>query len=311
VILICGIPSEPPVALVAEAAQRAGVETIVLNQRESAWADLTVEFSGGRASGSLGYGHARYDLDACSGVFVRLMDWRALPECRIDGRRYRDPATVERTARFNELLQEWIEWTAVRVMNRMRASASNGSKPYQSRVIREAGFRVPETLVTNDADEVVRFARENGLLIYKSISSVRSIVRSLDDQAMQRLERVRFLPTQFQRRIDGTDVRVHVVADELFATEVRSQAMDYRYASRDGDAVAMMPVELPADVRDRCFALAHRLDLALCGIDLRRGPDGEWFCFEANPSPAFSWYQDQTGQPIADAIVRHLRPKAA
>jgi len=48
------------------------------------------------------------------------------------------------------------------------------------------------------------------------------------------------------------------------------------------------------------------LSLALAGIDLKRTPDGAWYCFEANPSPAYSYYQEATGQPIADALVRLL-----
>jgi glutathione synthase/RimK-type ligase-like ATP-grasp enzyme len=44
----------------------------------------------------------------------------------------------------------------------------------------------------------------------------------------------------------------------------------------------------------------------LCGIDLKRSPDQEYFCFEVNPSPGYSYYQSNTGQDIASAIVRYL-----
>jgi hypothetical protein len=29
-------------------------------------------------------------------------------------------------------------------------------------------------------------------------------------------------------------------------------------------------------------------------------------CFEVNPSPAYSYYQELTGAPISDALVRYL-----
>ena len=41
-------------------------------------------------------------------------------------------------------------------------------------------------------------------------------------------------------------------------------------------------------------------------MDLRSTPDGAWYCFEVNPSPGFTYYQEETGQPIADAIARLL-----
>jgi D-alanine-D-alanine ligase-like ATP-grasp enzyme len=46
--------------------------------------------------------------------------------------------------------------------------------------------------------------------------------------------------------------------------------------------------------------------LHVAGIDLRRTPDGEWYCFEVNPSPAFLYYETATGLPIAAAIARIL-----
>jgi D-alanine-D-alanine ligase-like ATP-grasp enzyme len=46
--------------------------------------------------------------------------------------------------------------------------------------------------------------------------------------------------------------------------------------------------------------------LLVAGIDLRRTPAGEWYCFEVNPSPAFTFYQDASRPPIAEAIARLL-----
>jgi hypothetical protein len=33
---------------------------------------------------------------------------------------------------------------------------------------------------------------------------------------------------------------------------------------------------------------------------------GEVFCFEVNPCPAFSFYESNTGQPIAASLARYL-----
>jgi uncharacterized protein (DUF2126 family) len=39
------------------------------------------------------------------------------------------------------------------------------------------------------------------------------------------------------------------------------------------------------------------------GLDLRHGTDGKWYCLEANPSAAFTYYEQATGQPIAAAVA--------
>ena len=123
---------------------------------------------------------------------------------------------------------------------------------------------------------------------------------------MQHLDDVRWCPTQFQQYVPGKDYRVHVVGEEVFACEIISEADDYRYATRQGPAPAIRPYELPGDVAERCLLLARAFQMSVVGIDLRCTPEGSWYCFEVNPSPAFTYYQHATDQPIDTAIARLL-----
>jgi len=302
-ILLCGIPSEPPLRMVAEAAERAGVEALVLNQRDSARVQLTLDVAPERVAFRLQAPGFERDLAAASGAYVRLMDFRLLPEYRDGGRHaLHDRARIEA---WHALLGDWLESAPCQVMNRLRPSNSNISKPYQAQLIARCGLSTPRTLVTNRPERVAAFQRLCGRVIYKSISAHRSIVRELTQQAAQRLDRIRLLPTQFQEYLPGDDVRVHVVGQATFATLIRSDAVDYRYAAEDGDNASYESLELPGDVADQCRALSSALELPLCGIDFKRTPAG-YVCLEVNPAPAFSCYQEQTGQPIAEAIVREL-----
>lgn len=305
-ILFCGIPSEPPLRLAIEAAREAGVPHLVFNQREAQFSDLCLDVERGEVTGVLRYRGTDHLLQGFTGVYTRLTDWRTLPENNPVLGAAPDPGRVEHSRLVHEALAEWIELAPCRVLNRAWAMASNSSKPYQTRIIAGEGFLVPPTLVTNDPSQVRGFLDEHGRAVYKSVSSVRSIVRELRPDDLDRLDRVRHLPTQFQGYIPGTNVRVHVVGEEVFATRIESNAVDYRYAGRDGDEARMSPAELPADVRGRCVQLSQRLDLPLCGIDLKVTPGGEWYCFEVNPSPAYSCYEESTGQPISRAIVAWL-----
>jgi glutathione synthase/RimK-type ligase-like ATP-grasp enzyme len=201
----------------------------------------------------------------------------------------------------------WYEVAPARVVNRSGPMASNASKPFQAQLIRAHGFSVPETIVTNDPDEVRHFVRRHGRVVYKSISGVRSVVTLLDEAATHRLGDIRWCPVQFQSYVGGTNFRVHVVDREVIATAIVTDATDYRYASRAGaDPPLLEPVDLPGDLAERCVSLTRALGLAVGGVDLKRAADGQWYCFEVNPSPAFSYYEEHTGQPIARAIARYL-----
>jgi glutathione synthase/RimK-type ligase-like ATP-grasp enzyme len=237
-------------------------------------------------------------------VYVRLMDDRELPELRGLGP---DAPARLRCRALNDALLRWIEITPALVVNRSGPQSSNGSKPYQAQLIARAGLRVPETLVTNDPDAVIDFRDRHRRVVYKSISGVRSIVRELGDEDLARLDSIRWCPTQFQAYVDGTDVRVHCVGEEVFATAIHAEATDYRYAHSGGESPHLEAVELPDALAERCVALTADLGLEFAGLDLRIGPDGtEAWCFEANPSPAFTYYEDGTGQPIAAALARRL-----
>jgi hypothetical protein len=302
VILICGVGSESPVRAAIAAAERAGAEHLVLDQRHAEDYDVTLELRRGRLTGALEVRGEQVPLTAFRGVYTRVVDSGLLPQHQGPyGERQRVHAHA-----VQQWLDEWLEAGECRVANRSSAMASNLSKPYQARLIAESGFAVPATIVTNQVAELEAFASVHGRLVYKSVSSVRSIVQELTPQRAGRLDRLRRLPTQFQEHVEGVDVRVHVVGPQVFATEIASKAIDYRYASRDELEIEMTAVTLPSRVERGCRLLAAALDLPFCGIDLRRRPDGSYVCFEVNPSPAYTFYEDTTGQPISDALVAYL-----
>ncbi|MBI4539868.1 MAG: glutathione synthase [Gemmatimonadetes bacterium] len=302
-ILLCGIPSEQPLAMVRGEVEALGAPVLMLNQRRVAGMSLTLEITSGAVAGELVVDGRPHSLSQFQAVYTRLMDDELLPE--LEGEPLYS-SLRQRCRTFHEILIRWLEVTPARVVNRTAPMGSNVSKPYQSQLIQRHGFRVPETLVTNDPEAVMLFRRHHGRVVYKSISSFRSVVQELGEPDLERLDRIRWCPVLFQRRVEGVDVRVHTVGERAIGTKVESAATDYRYASRQGDATTLTEFELPDDLAERCVCLARSLGLDFAGIDLRMDPDGEVYCFEVNPSPAFSYYESNTGQPIARAVAEYL-----
>jgi hypothetical protein len=314
-ILLCGIPSESPLALVASALDDLEAPYVLFNQRRFAGASLEFSVEAGQVDGVLYLEGQKFPLDGFSGVYNRLMDDQALPEVRD-----LPPNHPERLRcrRLHDTLLQWMEITPARVINRNSAMASNGSKPYQMQLIRRHGFSIPDTLITNDPELVRQFYRQHRQVIYKSASGVRSIVEPLQPQDFERLERIRWCPTQFQAQVIGENLRVHVIGDQIFATHIQTAAVDYRYAGRQGSTVELQAVEVEGNLAQRCIDLARSLGLAFAGIDLMLTDEseagaadpgfgiGRIYCFEVNPNPGFSYYEVHTGQPIAEAVARYL-----
>ena len=202
-----------------------------------------------------------------------------------------------------DVLISWAQLTPAFVVNRPDAMAANGSKPYQGALIEAHGFCVPDTLITTDPVAALEFWERHGDVVYKSLSGIRSIVSRLAPEDLDRLDDLVWCPTQFQQYIAGDDYRVHVVGDDLFACRIASAADDYRYADA---SVSMRACDLPADVARRCVELATAMDLPVAGLDLRRSNDGSWYCFEVNPSPGYTYFQESTSQPIDESIAQLL-----
>jgi glutathione synthase/RimK-type ligase-like ATP-grasp enzyme len=303
-ILLCGIPSETPLALVRERLDQRGTPYVLFSQRRFALTEMSFEVSGGVVSGDLRIdGHCHRLEDFC-GVYTRLMDDQQLPELR--GQPNGSPLRRQARALHDTLLR-WYEIAPARVVNRTAPMGSNFSKPYQAQRIVEHGFRTPETLITNDPELVREFHARHGKLIYKSMSGVRSIVQTLSEEDLARLDRIRWCPVQFQAFVEGRNVRVHTVGGQVFATAITTPAIDYRYAHRQvGDHAVLEAVELSEEWSERCLRLARALDLPFAGIDLKITPDDEVYCLEVNPSPAYSFYESHTGQPISEALARYL-----
>ena len=302
-ILLCGIPSEAPIARVRAALDELAMPYLEFNQRRFDEANLWFEISDGRLAGELCIGAKRYPVERFTGIYTRVMDDRFLPELRDE-----PPLSSRRRhcRALHDAMQHWLEITPARVVNRTAPMTSNGSKPLQAQLIRSHGFAIPDTLVTNEPRAVLEFRAEHTRIVYKSTSGIRSIVREFQDDDVRRLEHIRWCPVQFQALVPGIDVRVHVVGDQVFATGISSEAADYRYAGRDGEPARLTPFDLPDEIAARCARLADALQLPFAGVDLRLGPDGTAYCFEVNPSPGFSYYEAETGQPIALAVARYL-----
>lgn len=243
------------------------------------------------------------DLDDVTGIFVRFLG----PEGREPPPNIppRDLPTMY--AEYDTGLMVLLEDLPCAVVNRIGGGISNNSKAYQALIVQRCGLRTPPTLITTDPEAALGFYEEcRGEVIYKSLSGVRSIVRRLQPEQLARLSLLRNGPAQFQRFVPGVNVRVHTVGEQLFATRVHSDAVDYRYAGREEQSVEMEPTTLPPGIADSCLRLARELDLLMTGIDLKETPEGDFYCFEVNPCPGFLYYEKGTGQPISTALAELL-----
>jgi len=293
-IALLGDPEDLAITYVSWLAKRRGTDTVLLPEA-TLGVDWSFNLNRAGGHGTLRVGADTMDLRELSGVFVRFN-----PSPGVHARLSLDAAaqgvlTHERREGLHHLLAA----VPCPVVNRPSGGRSNASKPLQMMELRQAGFVIPRWVATNRRDVVEAFAREcaHGV-IYKAASGLRSRVRTLDDELLQRLTEGTS-PAVVQEFIPGRDVRVHTVEDRAFATEMLSSAIDYRFEN----TTEYRATSIDPAIERLCCATGRASGLCLAGFDFRVTAAGEWYCLEMNPVPSFLPYEMCSGQPIGEAIV--------
>jgi glutathione synthase/RimK-type ligase-like ATP-grasp enzyme len=197
-------------------------------------------------------------------------------------------------------------------VNDRAADEAAHRKPYQWEVARAVGLRLPRTLVTNQPEAAREFIREVGVgrAIFKaflaSLEAWRE-TRLVEQEDVEKLDLVRYAPVIFQEYVEGVDLRITVVGDQVFAAEIdarkTSYPVDMRMVIGEADLRA---VTLPAKAQKALLKLQRRLGLSYGAIDVRRTPDGEYIFLEVNPAGQWLFVEQRTGLPISQAVADYL-----
>ncbi|MEO3796284.1 MvdC/MvdD family ATP grasp protein [Nonomuraea sp. B10E15] len=195
-------------------------------------------------------------------------------------------------------------------------------KPLQLKVAREAGLRIPRTLITNDPEEVPPFHREcGGAIVYKALNSgllhqpggwPRGLLTTaLPDIPPDILPRVRYSPCIFQELIDKAyELRITVIGKKIFAVRVdnRNDDGEPHVDSRNFRGTSRYTqVTLPDEIEERIRRLMDTFELVYGAIDVAVDRAGEHYFLEVNPAGQFAWLDDETpGLNLASAMADYL-----
>jgi glutathione synthase/RimK-type ligase-like ATP-grasp enzyme len=246
------------------------------------------------------------DLDEVRAVWMRrIRPFRLAPELDPVGGQFAWSECQE------ALTGIWYSMAAF-WMNHPLADEAAQRKVLQLRVALDVGLTVPETMITNDPVEAEAFLDRvgPGRVIRKAFRNIEPAPRTTTlvtaaDRA--KLGLVQHAPVIFQRFVAASaDLRVTVVAGEVFAALIRSDA-DHQVDYRPGLGTASVTAHrLPDDVTSGLLRLMDRLGLSYGAIDLRLTPEGEYVFLEVNPAGEYLFASQRTGQPVPEAIAAAL-----
>lgn len=182
-------------------------------------------------------------------------------------------------------------------------------KPLQWTVAREVGLIVPRTLVTTQPETARQFINQVGVgkTVFKAFLATLDAwreTRLVENQDMQQLDLVRYAPVIFQEYIEGVDLRITVVGDQIFAGEIDARDTEYPVDMRMVVGHSkVQAVELPPRIQQALLKLQRRLGLCYGAIDMRRTASGDYYFLEVNPAGQWLFVEERTGLPISQAMA--------
>jgi glutathione synthase/RimK-type ligase-like ATP-grasp enzyme len=234
------------------------------------------------------------DLSAVDAVYFR---WTGMADSG-------DKQVEARRTLLAQNVRLWSETAHADFINRPDSASHNGSKSLHEAFLSSEGFAVPPSITSSDPTELVAFAREHESVVLKTVSGVRAQARFVDEDEFEGYSAERG-PVHLQQFVGGSDLRIHVIGDQVVAIRIesRAEAVDYRSSS------AKPQFELFDLDAETCRALVSstaRQGLTFAGWDFKATPSGELWCLECNPMPGYSYYDRKVDGAISEVLVDRL-----
>lgn len=207
----------------------------------------------------------------------------------------RDSMSVVRSL-FQACPAHWI--------NRWQAYQFHQEKPLQLRLAKQLGVTIPATLVSNNPEQITEFAQAYERVIFKPVyggSHTRFVTREHLESERLSLA-LKTSPVTFQEYIAGTNIRTYVIGESVYSAEIHTNAIDFR----DDFQAEIISLATPEEIKQQSQAIAGAFNLEWTAIDWRRKTTGEYVFLEANPSPMFLYFEQQTGFPITQKLIELL-----
>jgi hypothetical protein len=286
-LLLAGGHEDFNLTALAEAAQRANVELLDLRLA----GDESPAFCWNMEADAAGF--AGKELRA-RGAFIRHDVFGAMKDPR--------PEVAARALGWYQTVMGWLlSRPAVRLFNR-RISQAAMNKAAALMLAREAGLRIPPTVITNEAG---KFSPEQmEAMIAKPVAGgdyCYSLAEALAKTGLR--NGLAAMPAIVQGRLVPPEIRIYVIGRSAFAFEVRSISLDYRV---NQDAELLLLPEVPQELA-MLRGLMSRLGMDFGAADFKTDPEtGQLIFLELNTSPMFARFDQASGGQLCAAMIREL-----
>ena len=193
------------------------------------------------------------------------------------------------------------------------------NKIFQLELAKMIGFKIPKTILSNDADFVKDVFKDSNCtdLVIKAVKSGNVNPRKAEtiiftsDICLDEISdsNIKDFPAYIQEKVEKkSDLRSIVVGDQVFTAEIISQGDDTATTDwrKSSNLLEHRVFELPEDVKRKCIAITKRLGLVYSAIDFALDKNDECIFLECNPNGQWAWIENRLKLHISNRIEELL-----
>ncbi len=265
----------------------------------------------------------KYDLD---GIFIQHEDlqyslkdlnsvyFRRSPSIFPPSQELDDTAFINRERR--DFLEGLYLTLDCKWINPMFSTYIAEKKIYQLSMAKGIGFKIPDTITSNNPREILTFIKQNGNCIIKPICHGLQITKNgaysiytseIKDLSWLENEMLFESPVLIQEKINKyRDIRATVIGKQIFSVEIETDDVD-RIDWRKPNLKKEYKVhKLPEYIEMLMLKLHDKLNLVYSAFDFVLTPEGEYYFLETNPAGEWVWLERELNLPISNAIIQEL-----
>lgn len=311
-VLICSQYGELQVAEVIKLLKDQGLNC-VLFERYRKDQFITYDYQDGGSCAFLRVGDTEYPLNSITFPVVwyrpKPILYSELPGCNAKVEEKfcaQEWGVILRSLDVYLAQSKWIN----PIVNSRRAS----NKAFQLRIASDMGLPIPQTIITNKAEDALILFKNNRV-IYKTLSSFFTATQAIytNEITLKDIEckknQIAMAPGIFQKYIEKQyELRITIIGDSLFIARINSQltaesAIDWR---RKPDSSLYEMGDISKVTRDKLIALHKRLGLIYAAYDFIVDTDGNEIFIECNPSGQWLWLENALGLEVSKMMVKEL-----
>jgi len=188
---------------------------------------------------------------------------------------------------------------------------------------RQIGIQIPDLIVSNDRNKVLKFIQKHKKVITKSLKNAATLFNYkenliqlssktilIDEELFNKIAD-KFSLSLFQKYIDKKyEIRTFYLNGIFKSMAIFSQAnektkIDFRNYDRENPN-RLVPYKLPGELEKKLELLMNKLKINSGSIDIIYTPDKEYVFLEINPTGQFQWLSRHCNYNIEKEIAVEL-----